>query len=102
MIDLNKVDKIFKVNFPIVDSTLVKFNFSAGTDDGDFIFHLWYFNSIWNCWVTLPNGEKRFLCFCKNILHWSKYLDYSAYVNFDTEITQSNITDANIYLIKWL
>jgi hypothetical protein len=97
------IDYMTQVPIPISAEGLEKFEFSANTTDGVFAFSFWYFLNQWNCWVTLPTGEKRPIGIYAGNLNWARFLDYSILiVGSNNSITFDDILDIGVYIIKWL
>ena len=89
------------VNWP-TEEVIENFEFDAIHPDGTFKFVFKWMNDRWNCWVTLPGGEKRQAGVYPNVISWSGFLDYG--IVFETNLTEINFTSlllTNLYILSW-
>lgn len=78
------------------------FNFDTIHPDGTFRLEFKWFNDRWNCWVTLPSGEKRQAGVYPNVMNWDGYTDYGiVFMSSLDTINFNSLLLAEIYIIKW-
>jgi len=98
---MKEIDSMYKIPFP-AETPAENMKFACSLPFGTFTFQLKWFNGRWNCWVTLPDGEIRQAGVNPNIYCWTGFNDYGLlFVTALQEISQSQIFDGELYLIKW-
>jgi hypothetical protein len=96
------LNNIYQIEIPQAASGLTKFDFTSMLGDISLLFNFWFFNNRWNCWVTLPSGEKRTIGIFTNNYCWSEYSDYSVIISFSNEnIFFDDILDIGLFILQW-
>lgn len=90
-------------NVPWPEGDLTEdFTFNAIHPDGVFNFDFKYFNNRWNCWCTLPSGEKRIVGIEPNITSWNGFLNYGILIKtYLQKINKNSLPLTSLYIISW-
>lgn len=78
------------------------FTWAVDTGFGAFSFYFRWFNSRWNCWVTLPGGEVREAGVFPGIPNWQGFGDYGVLFAFPKDsIGYNDLFSTALYIFKW-
>lgn len=93
--------KVEIIPFPETEAT-ENFEFEAVTDTGTLKFIFKWFNSRWNCWVTLPDSSVRQAGVYPNVVNWTGSRDYGlVFVTSLSEINFNSLFLTEMCLIQW-
>lgn len=96
-----EIENASKVTWPTAEIQN-RFTFDVIHEDGVFNFLFYWLNDRWNCWVTLPDGNKREAGVYPNVVSWSGYTDYGIVFYTDLpEISYSSIFIPELVILKW-
>jgi hypothetical protein len=96
------VEKIYMLTLPTVDSTIVNYGFSISLADGSFSFAFKWLGSVWNCWVTMPDGTIRPAGCYPQVPNWTAYKDWGlVLLSNKTILGQADLNGAVMFLLKW-
>jgi hypothetical protein len=93
----------FQFSIPTFDFGVVNTEFSITLPKlGSFVFTLFFRDTSWICYVTLPDDSIRYFGLYPNVVNWKCFTDFGIFLSSsDTEITQDNIQGQIIVVLVW-
>lgn len=102
---IDNIKNNYELTIPYFNSATTK-NFSFNTKIGEdsFIVYFKWSSSQekWRGWIKINEEKIRLINTIPNVLSWSRYEDYSIYLEFDGEtIGLSDLVNVKIIIIQW-